>query len=188
MGLHFAELREAAPIGFVTPDFERWIVHRIVAASDRGTVAIPYAAMNDDTVADLDIGNILANRVNDSRCVAAADVKIAVVVVRFLACRDYVNRRSQRCPDVVVVDSGGHHINEDFVGLQFGHVNLLDLEGLPRMPKTIGPDKLAVHVFGHVPDRGHFADFVDFLLAHNLFQLPPASNRLAQRYSRVDHR
>ena len=41
MRLHAGELREAAPVGFVAPDFEGRIVHRIVAVADRGAICDP---------------------------------------------------------------------------------------------------------------------------------------------------
>src|SRR5271167_425528 len=117
MRLHAGELREAAPVGFVTPDFEGRVVHRIVAVADGGRVAIPYAAMNDDAVADLDVVHVVTGRIDDARRVATADVEIRVIVFRFLARADYVDGRAESSPHVVEIDPGGHHVDKHFVWL-----------------------------------------------------------------------
>ena len=98
MRLHAGELREAAPVGFVAPDFERRIVHRIVAVADRCANPIPDAAMNHDAVADLDVVHVVPDRIDDARRVAAADMKIRMIVLGFLARADHVNRRCRAPP------------------------------------------------------------------------------------------
>ena len=42
---------------------------------------------------------------------------------------------------------------------------------MPGVAESLRADYLRVHLFGHVPDWGHLADLVDFLMAHfNLLQ------------------
>src|SRR6516165_8778490 len=172
MGLHFGELCKAAPVRFVAPDFEGGVVHRIVAVAYRGTILVPHAAVNHDPVADLDVVNLAAGRVDDARSVAATDMKVGVVVLGLFAGRDHVDWRAERRPYVVVVDPRGHHVNQDLVRLYLRYIYLLGSEGLGRMTEAVRANQLTVHAFGHVPHGGKFADFVDFLVAH-IVRLPP---------------
>ena len=166
MRLHASELREAAPVGFVAPNLERGIVHRVVAVSDRGTIGIPHAAMHHDMIADLDVVHVASDRIDDARRVAAADMEIRRIVLRLLARSDDVDRRPQRGPHVVEIDSGGHHIDQRLIGSQLGDRNLFDFEGVGRLAESIGPNHLRVHLPGNLPDRRNFADFVDFPGTH----------------------
>jgi hypothetical protein len=76
LGLDLGELGEAAPVGLVAPDPEGGRVHRVAAALDPdGAVRLPLAAVHDDLVADLDVGDVLADLVDDAGGVAAADVE-----------------------------------------------------------------------------------------------------------------
>src|SRR5277367_2923459 len=166
MRLHAGELGEAAPVGFVTPDFEGRVVHRIVAVADGGRVAIPYAAVNDDAVADLDVVHVVAGRIDDTRGVAAADVEIRMIVLRFLARADHVDRRAEGRPHVVEIDPGGHDVDQHFVGLDFRDCDFFNFEGVIRVAETVRADNLRVHLLGHDADRRHLSDLVDFLMHH----------------------
>jgi hypothetical protein len=166
MRLHFGELREAAPVGFVAPDLERRVVHRIVAAADSGAIGVPAAAMDHDVVADLDVGDRAADLVHHAGGIAAADVKIGIVELGLLARRDHVHRGAARGPHVVEVDPGRHHVNQHLVRLDLGDVDLFDLERVYRLAIALGPDYLRVHFFGHLPEGRNFADFVDLLVTH----------------------
>src|SRR5260370_40476440 len=119
MRLHAGELREASPVGFVAPNFEGGVVHWIVAVANRRAVAIPDAAMDHDAVADLDAGDVAANRIDDSRRVTTADVQIRMIVLGLLPSADHVDWRAERRPDVVEVDSRRHDIDPYFVGANF---------------------------------------------------------------------
>ena len=166
MRLHARELREAAPVGFVAPDFERRIVHRIVAVADGGRVAIPDAAMNHDAVADLDVVHVVPGGIDDSRGVAAADMKIGVIVLGFLARADHVNRRAERGPHVVEIDARRHHVDQHFVGADFRHRDFLDLERMLGIAEAVGANHLRIHLLRHMPDRRNLSDLVNFLLTH----------------------
>jgi len=166
MRLHAGELREAAPVGFVTPDFEGRVVHRIVAVADGGGVAIPYAAMNDDAVADLDVVHVVAGRIDDTRRVAAADVEIRMIVLRFLTRADHVDRRAEGGPHIVEIDPGGHHVDEHFVGLDLRDCNFFNFEGVVGVAEAVRADNLRVHLLGHHADRRHLSDLVNFLMHH----------------------
>src|ERR1700722_6353124 len=166
MRLHAGKLREAAPVGFVAPDFERRIVHRIVAVADCGRVTVPDAAMNHDAVADFDVVHVVSGGVHDARRVAAADMKIRVIVLGLLARADHVDWRSERRPDVVEIHARRHHVDEHFAGADFRHRGFLDLELMLGFAEPVRADHLRIHMFGHVPDRRPLPDFVDFLLTH----------------------
>ena len=166
MRLHARELGEAAPVGLVAPDFERRVVHRIVAVPDRWRVAIPDAAMYYDAVANLDVVHVMPDRVDDSRRVATADMKIRMIVFRLLARADHVHRRAERSPHVVEIDARRHHVNQHFVGADFRHRDLLDLERMLGVAEAVRADHLRVHLLRHMPDGRHLSDFVNFLLAH----------------------
>src|SRR5579885_2527088 len=168
MRLDLGELREASPVGLVAPDLERGVVHGVVAVAHGRTIPVPYAAVDHHPVSDLDVGDILANGINDSGGVASSDMEIGIVVAGFLACRYDVDWRTERGPYVVVVDSGGHHEDQDLVRLQFRHGDPLDPERAFGVPETVSANQLTVHVPGHMTDRRYLADFVDFPLAHIL--------------------
>ena len=138
---------------------------------DRGRVAVPDAAMHHDAVADLDVVHVVADGIDDPRRVAAADMKIRMIVLGFLTRGDDVQRRAERSPHVVEVHPRRHHVNQHFVGADFRHGDLLDLECVPGVAESLRADYLRVHLFGHVPDRGHLADLVNFLTAHFNFSL-----------------
>src|SRR5580658_2940041 len=108
MRLDAGELREAAPVGFVAPDFERRIVHRVVAVFDCGAIRIPLPAMHHDMVADLDVAYVAPDRIDNSRGVAPADVEIRGVIFGFLPCGDDVDRRAERGPYIVEIHAGRH--------------------------------------------------------------------------------
>ena len=166
MRLHARELCEAAPVGFVAPDFERRIVHRIVAVLDRRRIAIPDAAMNHHAVADLDVVHVVPGRIDDSRRVAAADMKIRMIVLGLLPRADHVHRRAERRPHVVEIDARRHHVNQHFVGADFRHRDFLDLERMLGVAEPVRANHLRVHLLRHLPDGRHVADLVDFLMAH----------------------
>ena len=134
-------------------------------------MAIPDAAMNHDAVADLDVVHVVPGRIDDSRRVAAADMKIRMIVLGLLARADHVDRRSERRPHVVEIDAGRHHVDEHFVGADFRHRDFLDLERMHRVAEPVRANHLRVHLFRHMPDWGHLPDLVNFLLAH-LIWLP----------------
>src|SRR5581483_4735076 len=168
MRLDLGELREASPVGLVAPDLERGVVHGVVAVAHGRTIPVPYAAVDHHPVSDLDVGDILADGINDSGGVASSDMKIGIVVAGFLARRYDVDRRAESGPYVVVVDSGGHHENQNLVRFQFGHGDLLDFECAFGVPEAVSANQLTIHVPGHMTDRRYLADFVDFPLAHIL--------------------
>jgi hypothetical protein len=122
--------------------------------------------MNDDAVADLDVVHVVAGGVDNSRRVAAADMKIRMIVLRFLARADHVHRRAERRPHVVEIDARRHYVNEHFVGADFRHGNFLDLERMLGVAEAVRANHLRVHLLGHLPDRRHLSDLVNFLMHH----------------------
>ena len=122
--------------------------------------------MNHDSVADLDVVHVMPGRIDDSRGVAAADMKIGMIVLGFLARADHVDWRAERRPHVVEIDAGRHDVDEHLVGADFRDGDFLDLERMHRVAEAVGADHLRIHLLRHVPDRRNLSDLVNFLLTH----------------------
>ncbi len=114
---------------------------------------------------------------DDARRVAAADMKIRMVVLRFLARADHVHRRAERRPHIVEVDPGCHHIDQHFVGANFGNVDFFDLERVLWFAKAVRTDQLSVHLLRDIAYRRHFTDFVDFPGSHSDRSAPVGRDR-----------
>jgi hypothetical protein len=167
LGLDLGELGEAAPVGLVAPDPEGRGVHRVAAALTDGQVRGPLAAVHDDLVADLDVGDVLADLVDDAGGVAAADVEgLAAEVaagVPLVAGADDIDRDAEAGPDVVVVDPGRHDVDEHLVVGDVGDVDDLLLEGLHRRAEPLRADQPGVHLLGDLSEGRHLTDVVQLL-------------------------
>jgi hypothetical protein len=152
MALDSCELGKTAEIGFVTPDFERRRVHRIAATLDPRAVAVPLAAMHYHFVTDLDVGNVLADGVNDAGSIAATDVEV-LGFATLVASGDDVHRDTQCRPDVVVVDSRCHDIHQHFViGDRRGIDDFL-LKRLGWLAKALRTDQPGIHFLRNFAQR-----------------------------------
>ena len=101
MGLDAGELGEASPSCVSKPQMRKLLLKRRVAAGDdEGVVCVPHAAVQDDLVADLDVGDVGADGVDDAGGVAAADVEALLVagVARLLVHADDVDRHAEARP------------------------------------------------------------------------------------------
>ena len=163
--LYLRELREAPPVGLVAPDPERRAEHRILAGLGEGAITIPLAAMDHDGIADLQVGDVMTDLVHNARRIGTADVKI-LARAGLLPRLDDVDGTPDRRPDVVVVDSRGHHIDQHLVRRKRRHFDLLDAKGLRRRAEPFLADELRKHPARHLADRRHLADFVGSLTRH----------------------
>ena len=118
--------------------------------------------MDHHLVADLEVGDILADLVDNAAGVAAADVKI-LRLASLVAGRDDIDRHAQPGPDVVVVDARRHDVDQRLVVSRFGHVDHLHLPGLGRLAEAIGAHRPGVHLRRHIAQRRLLADRVEFL-------------------------
>src|ERR1700730_1963024 len=137
--------------------------------------------MDDDLGADLETGDAVAERPDDAGGVAAPDVEI-LGLSRPLALGDDVDRDAARRPDVVEVDARGHHGDQHLTRPWSGGVDLLDLEGIPRVAKAILADHLCNHARRNLTDRGKSAERSGLRSFHRYLQLPgppcPAPTRV----------
>jgi hypothetical protein len=122
--------------------------------------------VDDHLVAHFPLRHILAGLVDNSRSVAAADVKIFRLAL-FVAGFDDVDRHTQARPHVVVVDAGGHHVDEHLVIGDGGNIDHLFLEGLDRVAKALFAHNPGVHFFRNFTQWGLIADLVQ-LFAHSV--------------------
>ncbi len=159
--LDLGELGEAAVVGLVSPDPERRRVHRVVAGLDPRAVAAPHAAVDDDLVADLHVGDVLADLVDDARGIAAADVEI-LRLAGLVARLDDVDRDAERGPDVIVVDAGRHDVDEALVVRDVGDLDHFLLERLHGLTEPLPADQPGVHLLWNFTERRLLADLVDF--------------------------
>ena len=70
-----------------------------------------------------------------------------VAVLGVVAVAEDGDRPPERRPDVVEVDPGGHHPHDHLEGAGLGHLDLLEPEGVRRLPLALG----ANHPCGHPP-------------------------------------
>src|SRR3990172_7658931 len=132
VGLDLGELGEAPPVGLVAGAAKGGAEHRICPGPDRRAVAAPHPTVDHHLVADPEALYLGADRIDDARGVAAADVEGDGVGI-LLAALDYIDRATEGCPDIVVVDPSRHDIDKDLVRLEGWHLDLLDLKGLDRL-------------------------------------------------------
>ena len=96
--------------------------------------------MDHDLVADLPLGDALADLPDDARGVRAADVVVLLGVVA-----EHRHRLAERRPHVVEVHARRHHAHDHLEGAGLGDLDLLDLEGVLRLALAL----LADHPGGH---------------------------------------
>src|SRR5712691_10013926 len=140
MRLGAGELAVAAVVGLVAPDPRALGEHGVFAGEDPGVIGPPPAAVYDDLVADLDVLYVLAGGPHDTRAVAAARVEI-LGLPQLLALGNDVEGLAEGGPDIVVVDAGGHHVDQHLVGPDARRGNDLPFPRISRLPKAVPPDE-----------------------------------------------
>ena len=152
VGLDPGELGERPPIRLVAPDPVARGGDRVATRLDPGVLDVPDAAVDDHLVADLDVLDALADLPDDPGGVAAADVEglgLAGAVPR----PDHVDRTPEGGPHVVVVDAGGHHVDE--------HLALAGPRGGHLLTEALRPDGLREHALGNDAEGRHLAERCD---------------------------
>ena len=119
-----------------------------------------HAAMDDHLVADLDVGDVLADGVDDARGVAAADVEV-FLLTGLVARLDDVDRDAEGGPDIVVVDPGGHDVDQGFVVGDLGNRDHLLLEADHGFAEPFRTDQPGVHVCRDDAERRRLAHRVE---------------------------
>src|ERR1700730_7838790 len=170
MRLGAGELAVAAVVGLVTPDPRALGEHGVLAGEHPGVIGPPPPAVNDDLVADLDVLHVLARGPHDTRAVAAARVEV-LGLAQPLALGDDVEGLAESGPDIVVVDAGGHHVDQHLVGPDSRRGNDLPLPRIPRLTETVLPDEVRVHPRRHFAERRLLADVVE--ICHRLLRFEP---------------
>lgn len=93
--------------------------------------------MDRHLVADLEMGHILADLVDNAAGVAAADVE-ALRLASLVACADHIHGDAQAGPDVVVVDAGRHHVDQHLVVGRVGVSITSTCQAFSGSPKRSG--------------------------------------------------
>ena len=122
--LHLRELGEGAPARLVAPDLLRGSGQRVEAVHLDVLVG-GLVAVDHDLVADLPLGDALADLPDHAGGVRAADVVVLLGVVA-----EHRDRLAERRPHVVEVHAGGHHAHDHLERAGLGDLDLLDLEGV----------------------------------------------------------
>ena len=136
LGLDLGELGEGAPGRLVSPDPLARRGERVEAV-DLDVLVGGLVAMDHDLVAGLPAGDALADLPDDPGGVGAADVVAVLGVVAVAEDRD---RFAEGRPDVVEVDPGGHHPDDDLECAGLRDLDLLELEGVGRLPLAVLAD------------------------------------------------
>ena len=152
--LHFAELRERAVGGFVTPDALAGREHRIAAIA-LFVVAVVLIAVDDDLVAGLPALHLGAHSPDDARRVGACDVIGLLVPI------ERAERLAECGPDAIIVYAGRHHEHEHFVLTDRRHRHLLQLHRRRRAAVPLLANSPRPHLFGHVILRRNLANGVN---------------------------
>ena len=171
MGLHFRELREAPPVRFVAPDSVGGGYDRVSTGFDERLVHVPHPAVEYDVLADMDVGDALANGPDDSRRVTATDVEIGWIAVELLHLH-HVERHAKRGPDVVVVDARGHDVDEHLIGRELRNVYDFHLKGFHRRAEPRRANQAGMHVARHVAQGRRLADLVEVLADRGAHRIP----------------
>src|SRR4051794_11137965 len=150
LGLDLRELRERAPGRLIAPDPLRRRRERIEAV-DLGVLVGGLVAVDDDLVALLPARDAGADLPDDARGVRAADVVAELRVVAVLHDR---HRLAERRPDVVVVDAGRHHADDDLEGAGLRYFDLLELEGVLRLAEALLADDPRGHLLRQLAGLG----------------------------------
>src|SRR5438034_11598747 len=82
---------------------------------------------------------------------------VALLGVHF----DDVDRDAERCPDVVVIDTGGHHIDEGLARSDVRRGHHLRTEGVLRLAERLAADGHRMHTGRDDADGWRFADGVE---------------------------
>src|SRR3989442_14193198 len=111
-------------------------------------------------VADLDVAHVAADSTHDARAVAAAGVEV-LRLAGLLALGDDVDRVAERRPHVVVVDAGGHDVDEHLVGADRRGGDDLALPGVAGLAEAVRAHDVGVHPWRHLAKRRAFSQSLE---------------------------
>ena len=151
--LNFGELSKGTVACLVTPDTLGIREHR-VAAVTMFVVAIILVTVDDNLVANFPVLDLVTYGPNDAGRVGTSNVVVLTVDV------EGADRNTAAGPNAVVVNASGHNQNQHFVAVQLPCVDNFYLEACLGVAMAFATDGPCVHLFRHVAERGHFADFV----------------------------
>ena len=166
VGLHLRELCEGPPARVVAPHAEGPGEAGVLARLDPGVVCVPLAGVHHHAVAHLDVRDLIAHRVDDTRCIRAHDVEVGGLAPSSLGLGD-VHRRAAGSPHVVVVHPRGHDHDERIVRPELGHVDHLVLDRRLGLAVPVGSHELRMHLRRHIADRWDLTD-LEQVLAHGI--------------------
>ncbi len=155
LGLHLAELGEGAVGRLVAPDLLAAAHHRVATVAVVA-LAAGLVAVDDDLIAHLAALHAAADGPDDARGVGAGDVVGLLVDVQ------RGQGLAERRPDTVVVDAGGHHVDEDLVRPDVGDGDHLVLERDLGGAVTLLADGHRDHRLRHLAEGWDLSEFKEF--------------------------
>src|SRR5581483_8165255 len=144
------------------PDLEGRREHGVLGGLDVRRLRVPRAAVDDDLVAHADVRHFGADRIDHPGGVTAADMEVGIVA-HLRVDLDDVDGDAEGGPDVVVVDAGGHYVDQHLARADLGGLDDLLGEGLDRLPEVLPAHGHRVHLRRHVADGRRLADLVQVL-------------------------
>ncbi len=120
--------------------------------------------MDHHLVADLPARDLLAHLPDDAGRIRSGDVIVLPVHVK------RADRLAKTGPDPVVVDACRHHEDENLLAVDLPGVDHFLLKRHLRLAVPFPPDRPGIHLFGHMAERGHFADFIKVLFGRVIWR------------------
>ena len=139
MRLSFGKLTIRTIVSLITPNTNAWRKHWISSRKNPWIVRLPPTRMNYNFISYFYIGNIFTNSPNNSRSVRTTSMKILRFSF-FLAVFNNIYRKAKSCPDVVIIHTRSHYINQDILRTYFRSIDYLPLPCVYRISKPVLPN------------------------------------------------
>ena len=155
--LNQSELGKGAVVVLVAPHHLGHRCHGVAPEPDVGGRLVPPARRQDHMIANSDAFDALTDRPDDARALGTADVELLVLPSSMTSCDD-IDRVAERCPHVVVVDTGRHHVNQDLPSTGPRNIDDLSCERRARGAEPVLADYRRVHSVGYNTKRRCLSD------------------------------
>ena len=114
------------------------------------------------------IFNCLTYSPNNTSCVRSTSVKILFFTF-FLTIGNNINRETKACPNIVIINSCGHNINQHIFRTNLWCINHLTLPSFSWFSKPILSNSKSVHFFRNLTQRWHFSQIIKWFNIHIFF-------------------
>ena len=156
LGLNPAELSER-PIGsLVAPNALAGREHGIAAIAFL-VIAIILVAVNDDFIAHFPARDLGPDLPHHASRIRTGDMERSLVII------ERRNGATQRRPDAVVIDTGCHHHNQHFVGIDLRSIDHFQQHGLIGIAVTLLTNHPSIHALWNMAQRRDLSNFIKVL-------------------------